>query len=278
MKKIRASLFRRASRQISRARMSMQRDTFLGVLYKEFERAFDPVFYLDRNDDVEDSGMDPFVHFLGFGFEEGRDPSARVSNHSLRKNIHAILLPASLGDLTERSSTTAASASFADFVQSLDVQQKIHAAYKRAAQEFDAEYYLSKHTDVANSGRDPFVHFLRDGQREQRQPSEDVTSEEFFTRHGLLGSVVGDRAIGTPLLTEVASKETPSPRKSDASAQVHLEYRREIEASGFWDERRYLSLHSRDFLLWRSTQLQPVDALDHWIMEGCLPIHSHDWQ
>lgn len=36
--------------------------------------AFDPEFYLAANKDVRKAGIDPFLHFLTFGAEEGRDP------------------------------------------------------------------------------------------------------------------------------------------------------------------------------------------------------------
>jgi len=36
---------------------------------------FDAQFYLATNPDVQESGMDPLVHFLRHGWKEGRDPS-----------------------------------------------------------------------------------------------------------------------------------------------------------------------------------------------------------
>ncbi|QTQ85645.1 hypothetical protein J8N08_22290 [Agrobacterium tumefaciens] len=35
---------------------------------------FDPEWYLDANPDVRDSGMDPALHFVRYGFDEGRSP------------------------------------------------------------------------------------------------------------------------------------------------------------------------------------------------------------
>ena len=37
---------------------------------------FDPVFYLEQNPDVAQSGVDPFEHFCIFGVKEGRNPAA----------------------------------------------------------------------------------------------------------------------------------------------------------------------------------------------------------
>lgn len=40
---------------------------------------FDPAYYLDRNPDVREAGLDPLRHFLEHGWKEGRDPSAGFS-------------------------------------------------------------------------------------------------------------------------------------------------------------------------------------------------------
>ncbi len=36
---------------------------------------FDPVFYLQQNPDIAAAGVDPFEHYLHYGYREGRDPS-----------------------------------------------------------------------------------------------------------------------------------------------------------------------------------------------------------
>ena len=41
--------------------------------------AFDAAFYLARNPDVEEAGMDPLEHFLDIGWRETRDPTRRFS-------------------------------------------------------------------------------------------------------------------------------------------------------------------------------------------------------
>lgn len=39
---------------------------------------FDPHFYLLRNPDVADSGMDPEFHYAHFGMKEGRAPNEQI--------------------------------------------------------------------------------------------------------------------------------------------------------------------------------------------------------
>lgn len=40
---------------------------------------FDEKFYLDNNPDVKADGIDPMLHFLHYGWKEGRDPSRGFS-------------------------------------------------------------------------------------------------------------------------------------------------------------------------------------------------------
>jgi hypothetical protein len=41
---------------------------------------FDAKFYLDRNPDVQAAGIDPFIHYLECGLQEGRDPAPSVGS------------------------------------------------------------------------------------------------------------------------------------------------------------------------------------------------------
>lgn len=49
--------------------------------------SFDNEYYLDKNKDVTDSGLDPVEHFCSVGWREGRDPNPEFSTHEyLRTN------------------------------------------------------------------------------------------------------------------------------------------------------------------------------------------------
>jgi hypothetical protein len=55
---------------------------------------FDPQYYLARYADIAVAGMDPFEHYLRWGYREGRDPSARFdTSYYLRRYLD--------GDLAE---------------------------------------------------------------------------------------------------------------------------------------------------------------------------------
>lgn len=48
------------------------------------EFLFDPAYYLDTQTDVRDSGVHPFLHYLLYGFLEGRNPSTHLDNNYYR--------------------------------------------------------------------------------------------------------------------------------------------------------------------------------------------------
>lgn len=48
---------------------------------------FDKVFYLTQNPDVAGAKLDPLLHFLIYGWKEGRDPNASFSvSYYLKSN------------------------------------------------------------------------------------------------------------------------------------------------------------------------------------------------
>lgn len=57
----------------------------LNVAALEASKLFDRAWYLDTYPDVAASGMDPVVHYLEFGWREGRDPSPQFSTTAYLK-------------------------------------------------------------------------------------------------------------------------------------------------------------------------------------------------
>ena len=54
---------------------------------------FDPIFYLESNEDVRSSGLDPLEHYLGWGATEGRMPIGDVDPrelHPLVRDLHRL--------------------------------------------------------------------------------------------------------------------------------------------------------------------------------------------
>lgn len=53
---------------------------FTNLSHKEARAIFDEEFYQENNPDIAESGYDPFLHFLRFGFAEARESNAQLSS------------------------------------------------------------------------------------------------------------------------------------------------------------------------------------------------------
>lgn len=146
--------------------------------------AFDETYYLENYSDVKESGIDPFDHYMRSGWREGRDPSADfctnfyLSNapdiaeigsnpfvhwvlHGMDENRRALPTPQDVDDTSGFDDLSPANA-------------------KRVRSAFDEVYYLEKYRDVADSGVDPFEHYMRFGWREGRDPSAEFCTSLYL--------------------------------------------------------------------------------------------------
>jgi len=109
---------------------------------------FDAVYYLDTNPDLHGKNLVPLVHYLVFGWREGRSPHPCFNNDwYLQRNP--------------------------DVLQAR-VNPLVHYVRYGAAEDrdpnplFDTRFYLEANPDVATSGMNPFAHFIAYGQGEGR--------------------------------------------------------------------------------------------------------------
>ena len=113
---------------------------------------FDAVWYCDAYEDVVANGENPLLHYIHFGEAEGRRkrsiPSAMVDH-----NFHGQVL-------TERNLRVIRDSSF-----------------------FDAEWYLDRYPDIAQSDSDPLEHFLIFGGAERRNPSTHFDTAKYLQLH-----------------------------------------------------------------------------------------------
>jgi Leishmanolysin/Bacterial pre-peptidase C-terminal domain len=109
---------------------------------------FDPAFYLAHNPDVAAAGIDPYQHYLTYGWKEGRDPNAYFST---------------LGYLNDNRD-----------VKTAGLNPLLHydaygwREFRDPGSQFDTEYYLLHNPDVAAAQIDPLAHFLTHGINEAR--------------------------------------------------------------------------------------------------------------
>lgn len=66
--------------QSDRITESQQNKKFLKVI--EASQYFDPEWYLNRNPDVRNAGMNPAEHYLLYGWKEGRCPGPEFDSNA----------------------------------------------------------------------------------------------------------------------------------------------------------------------------------------------------
>lgn len=127
---------------------------------------FSTADYLAANPDVGAAGMNPLFHYLTLGQREGRavSPSEKGRAYlmaSVREGREAAWRPQLPALPSEEGPVEAAAPS--------DAAPPDERAL--VATEFDADYYVAVHPDVAGAGADPLDHFLTFGWREGRDPN-----------------------------------------------------------------------------------------------------------
>lgn len=120
---------------------------------------FDPTFYLAQNRDVAAAGIDPLTHYMQSGWREGRDPSRAFDS----------------GDYVAANPDVAA-AGVNPMIHYLRFGEAEHRAIApdtrtELVEGFDRAFYLSKYADVAAGGMDAYVHYDRFGDSEGRSPN-----------------------------------------------------------------------------------------------------------
>jgi hypothetical protein len=112
------------------------------------DTGFDRTFYLLHNPDVLAAGVDPYQHYLTFGWREGRDPDQLFSTS---------------GYLAANPDVRAAGVN-----PLLHYYQSGWMEGRDPSPGFDTQYYLIHAPDVASARIDPLVHYLEYGSREGR--------------------------------------------------------------------------------------------------------------
>ena len=161
------------------------------------ETMFDAAYYLAHNPDVAASGVDPYQHYITYGWHEGRNPSAAFdTNDYLAANPD--VKAAGVDPLTHYAEFGQAEGRAAIAVPNVPPDPLVDAAYIYAERpdvaragvdatawfdtfgwkegtnpnpEFDTNYYLTQNPDVRAAGVNPLQHFEQSGWREGRDPS-----------------------------------------------------------------------------------------------------------
>jgi hypothetical protein len=137
---------------------------------------FERQWYLNKNPDVAASTLDPLLHYLEFGWREGRDPGRVFStNYYLDANpdvrgtgINPLYHYAIVGRFQGRKPHPDLGAS--------DIDSERHLV----AQEFDREFYIREYPEVSRTGQEPIEHFLLTGWREGKDPNPRFSVRDYL--------------------------------------------------------------------------------------------------
>jgi GT2 family glycosyltransferase len=140
-------------------------------------------FYLDRNRDVRDAGIDPLAHYLGGGWREDRDPHPLFSrNYYLEQSR----------DSRPEQENPLAHFLRAGGIAGLDPHPL-----------FDSSFYLDANPELRSRGVNPLVHYLKRGAAEGRAPNSwfdgdfyrqfynDVSPENPLVHYARVGYAAG---------------------------------------------------------------------------------------
>jgi glycosyltransferase involved in cell wall biosynthesis len=160
---------------------------------------FDGIWHCQTYPDIAASDIDPAEHFYAYGWREGRRPNPYFdTDWYLRRNpdvaeagINPLLHYILAGEAEGRAPAAHFDLAWYATQHQADPGQTLLAHFLRQRcaggvsplPEFDAGFYLSRYSDVAAAGVDPFEHYLLYGYREGRDPSADFDTRFYLHRY-----------------------------------------------------------------------------------------------
>ena len=158
---------------------------YLSIGWKEGKnpsKYFDTNFYLNRYSDIADGKTNPLLHYLTAGKSAGRLPKvesgiwADVDTENLRIAVSKV-------DKTSRDYKLLDASDLFDkkwyvdtYLNGEDIDPVAHYLCFgwhngcNPSKDFDTEFYLKKYKDIAKSGQNPLLHYIKHGKEEGRLP------------------------------------------------------------------------------------------------------------
>lgn len=132
---------------------------------------FNTRYYLDTNPDVAAAQVDPLGHYMTFGWREGRDPSTAFDTSNYL-DAHGDVASAGMNPVFH----------YLNYGQAeRRVLTRDYAVELREG--FDRAYYLKANPDVASDGIDPYIHYQAYGNAEGRAPNAFFDKAFYLSRN-----------------------------------------------------------------------------------------------
>lgn len=243
---------------------------------------FDAAWYLRAYSDVKAAGVDPQVHYLRSGWKECRAPAANFDAVFYRSAVSGLTHP-ELSPLVHYNTLGRTVQAPRSRVEALEMggnspaASDLIAAMPELAAHFDAAGYSERYPDVIMENLGPLEHYLTQGWREGRNPSERF--ETVFYRETFQHNDSADicplvhwlrygRSAGLPTTADEARRRTVAmveTGKPDPSEALLASLDRETVAvlcAPHFDAQHYLRLYAdvaeADFAPWW-----------HYVSNGC---------
>lgn len=177
---------------------------------------FNKIWYLNHNTDVAKAKIDPAIHYLKYGWKEGRNPSNKFDNNLYISRYNCISNPLLHYEKNKKNSKI--NIGYDTNVYKMIIKSKmfdtifyINEYSKKEnitldpivhyliygwklgydpSKKFSTSYYLENNLDVKKAGICPLIHYIKYGKKEGRNPLKNGILEEykekrffpFFTR------------------------------------------------------------------------------------------------
>ena len=246
---------------------------------------FDAPYYLEKNPDVAESGINPVIHYLAFGSREGRDPNpffdtsyyqtknrdvleAKINPlyhfiaHGAKKGI-SVCQPHKKIEVESKHQKSKQTPSefrncirdahliFSFFMKSIrqpvNIIQTIRS-YRRicSSNYMDKIFYVESYPDVLKAGIHPTLHYLTRGWLEGRNPSAHFNTDAYLHHN-------------------------PDVRKYDINPLVHyiLYGQREGRRPGFTSQPLHTAQWDEDCRFYESLEIR---FSTHKVLQFCHPV------
>lgn len=145
----------------------------------------DDEFYLKTNPDVRNAGVDPALHYVKYGWREGRDPSPSFSTQAYLEahpnlqieEVNPLLHFVEKGQF--RTALTESDGTEGDASASTTTSQRVSSEIDVVKHEMDAEFYRSSYGIPAEV--DVAEHYCLHGWRAGHDPSPKFSTSHYLT-------------------------------------------------------------------------------------------------